>query len=66
MYNTQKYNGKIGKAMKDYTGKIEEVKKFINDKIIITKNDYDYVLCSDIDILSINTEIIRYHKLSGY
>ena len=31
--------------MKDYT---EEVKQFINDRLIITKNDDDYVLCCDI------------------
>jgi hypothetical protein len=34
--------------MKDYSKQIEELQQFINDRLIITENENDYVLCSDI------------------
>jgi hypothetical protein len=34
--------------MKDYSKQIEELQQFINDRLIISKNENDYVLCSDI------------------
>ena len=33
---------------KDYTKEIEELQKFINNRLIITENENDYILCSDI------------------
>ena len=37
--------------MKDYSKQIEELQQFINDRLIITKNENDYVLCSDIHFI---------------
>ena len=34
--------------MRDYTIQIETTKDFINDRLIISKDENDYVLCSDI------------------
>ena len=34
--------------MRDYTIQIETTKDFINDRLIIIKDENDYVLCSDI------------------
>ena len=34
--------------MKDYSDKLQEVKAFIDDRLIITKDENDYVMCCDI------------------